>query len=187
MKTSASEDPAAHQPGARHAAGRSAVAAAVGEILARADADIAARKPVCNSSGRCCHFEEYGHRLYVTAAELAFFAEAIGAPPAQGHSKEPGRPPAKSLPLPLFQPNGSVAAGCPFQVEGLCTARTARPLGCRIYFCDANAQSWQGEVYERYHGELRALHERLGLPYAYTEWRNALAQLLEQGVFRGRG
>ena len=42
-------------------------------VLAEADADIAARKPVCRASGRCCQFEKYGHRLYVTTAEVMHF------------------------------------------------------------------------------------------------------------------
>src|SRR5690348_3067409 len=30
-------------------------------------------KPVCVMSGRCCRFEEFGHRLYVTTIETAAF------------------------------------------------------------------------------------------------------------------
>jgi Fe-S-cluster containining protein len=67
--------------------------------------------------------------------------------------------------------------GCPYQVDKMCTAREARPLGCRVYFCDSNAQSWQNEVYEKYHAQLKAVHERLGLPYRYVEWRAALREL----------
>jgi hypothetical protein len=35
-------------------------------------AEVAARRPVCLPSGRCCRFEEYGHRLYVTGIEAAW-------------------------------------------------------------------------------------------------------------------
>src|SRR4051794_11160897 len=55
------------------AAGRAEVRHAVGQVyedLARA---VSQQKPVCNTSGRCCRFEEFGHRLYVTTMELAAF------------------------------------------------------------------------------------------------------------------
>src|SRR5690349_17711 len=116
---------------------------AVAAVLAEADADIAARKPVCRASGRCCKFEEYGHRLYVTAAEMAYFAkhQAPGAAPETTGERR------VVVSLPQFFA-GNAPRGCPYQVDGLCTAREARPLGCRLYFCDENAQSWQNEVYE---------------------------------------
>jgi Fe-S-cluster containining protein len=146
---------------------------AVAAILAEADADIAARRPVCLASGRCCRFEEYGHRLYVTAAEVVFFESRVENTKQETQdTKQVG-----VVSLPQFFSVES-PRGCPFQVEGLCTAREARPLGCRLYFCDENAQSWQSEVYEKYHAKLRAVHERFGLPYRYLEWRAALRELM---------
>ena len=148
---------------------------AVAAILGEADADIAARRPVCRSSGRCCHFETWGHRLYVTGVELAHFAETRArekTQTAQGKTQN-------GVSLPQFFAAAS-QEGCPYQVGGLCTAREARPLGCRIYFCDENAQGWQNEVYEKYHGMLRAVHERFGVPYRYMEWRQALRELVEE-------
>jgi len=150
------------------------IAAAVADILRQADADIAARKPVCQASGRCCKFEQFGHRLYVTQAELLHFQSRIHFQHSEFSIQNS---PAKSVSLPQFfaqdQPQG-----CPYQIDGLCTARDARPLGCRIYFCDANAQSWQNDVYEKYHAQLTALHQTFGLPYAYMEWRAALKTLV---------
>ena len=180
--------------------------AAVAEVLAQADADVAARRPVCRASGRCCHFEEYGHRLYVTAAELAYFAARLrgtGVSPVNGRAPDlrhgadgagstggtlcpdTGETPVLQTPvaparvaLPQFFAQVE-PRGCPYQVDGLCTARQARPLGCRVYFCDAGAQSWQNAVYETYHVQLRALHAAHALDYAYMEWRAALRQLPE--------
>ena len=132
---------------------------AVGALLAELDAEIAAHTPppVCKASGRCCHFEEYGHRLYVTMVELHYFAAT--APPLN----------------PAFKiQDGQSPPGCPYQIANLCTARAARPMGCRIYFCDPQAQSWQNSVYEKYHAQLRSLHEKFGVEYEYLEWRMAL-------------
>ena len=146
---------------------------AVAQVLAEADADIAGRKPVCLASGKCCKFEQYGHRLYVTAAELHHFVST--QKPLE--NRKSGIENSPSVSLPQFFANEK-PEGCPYQVEGLCTARDARPLGCRIYFCDENAQSWQNGVYEKYHAKLRALHDAFGLPYRYMEWRAALRELL---------
>jgi hypothetical protein len=52
-----------------------------------------------------------------------------------------------------------------------------RPFGCRIFFCDPTAQEWQSERYEVFHAELKRLHEALGVPYFYIEWREALRAL----------
>ena len=46
-----------------------------------------------------------------------------------------------------------------------------------MFFCDASAAAWQNEQYERFHADLKRLHERLGVPYFYVEWRQALRAL----------
>jgi hypothetical protein len=150
------------------------LSAAVAHILANADADIAAHKPACRNSGRCCRFEEYGHRLYVTSAELLHFAHTHVAPPASC----PLPAPTHAISLPQFF-SSDAPRGCPYQIDNLCTAREARPLGCRVYFCDASAQSWQNELYEKYHSQLVALHDQFQLSYCYLEWRAALRELMQ--------
>jgi hypothetical protein len=77
--------------------------------------------------------------------------------------------------------------GCPYQVAGMCTAREARPLGCRVYFCDENAQGWQNALYERYHAKLRDVHARFDVPYEYIEWRAALRRLMDETSLRHAG
>ncbi len=69
---------------------------------------------------------------------------------------------------------------CPFQVDKLCTAHSVRPLGCRVFFCQEGTQAWQQDVYESFQNDLRALHERHSLTYAYLEWRGALATAYAQ-------
>jgi Fe-S-cluster containining protein len=162
------------------------ISLAVGEILARVDAEIAERRPVCRASGRCCRFEEYGHRLYVSTAELLHFAHhhVRTTPAVEAQNAPSPEPSRRTVSLAQFFENPA-PAGCPYQVDGLCTAREARPLGCRIYFCDETAQRWQEAVYEKYHGEFKALHERLRLPYRYIEWRAALKELLDEDPREG--
>ena len=55
------------------AGARPEVCAAVAEIYTELDREVARRRPLCVVSGRCCRFEEYGHRLFVTTLELAAF------------------------------------------------------------------------------------------------------------------
>ncbi|HEY4328910.1 MAG TPA: hypothetical protein VGN88_04180 [Phycisphaerae bacterium] len=151
------------------------LSSAVAQILAEADADIAARRPVCISSGRCCHFEDYGHRLYVTAAEAHHFAQIHAPSKIENQKSKIENQTITSLPQFFAQ---DAPKGCPYQVDKLCTAREARPLGCRIYFCDENAQSWQNDVYEKYHAKLAALHKTFDLAYRYIEWRDALREMI---------
>jgi len=52
-----------------------------GEIYAWLDEQTNANKAkagVCSACGKCCDFEAYGHRLYVTTPEMLYFAEKMG-------------------------------------------------------------------------------------------------------------
>jgi Fe-S-cluster containining protein len=142
------------------AAARDEVCQAVEDLYARVHQEIEQRRPLCSMSGRCCRFEEYGHRLYVTTIELAAFVRRM---------RDEGRE----------RPNGDEATrnGCPFQLGKLCGVHAWRPFGCRIFFCDPSAERWQNEHYERFHAELKRLHETFDAPYCYVEWRQALRAL----------
>jgi Fe-S-cluster containining protein len=141
------------QEAVKLAAVREDVRAAVGAIYAELQRAIDQRRPLCVASGRCCRFEEFGHRLFVTTLEMAtFMAELEGAIPSDW--------------------NG---AGCPFQRGKLCGVHAIRPFGCRIFFCDASSTDWQSEQYELFHSRMKQAHETLGVPYFYVEWREALA------------
>jgi Fe-S-cluster containining protein len=132
------------------------VLAAVAELYGSVEAEIAKRRPLCVVSGRCCRFEEFGHRLYVTTMELAAFVQEYRKKPVESRPTE---------------------GGCPFQHERLCSVHRFRPMGCRMFFCDASSTEWQNEHYEKFHARLKRLHETLAVPYAYLEWRSALAML----------
>jgi Fe-S-cluster containining protein len=129
--------------------------AAIEAIYADVQAAIDLRKPRCDASGRCCRFESFGHRLFVTTLELAAFVERAGEPNLAGWD----------------------GTGCPYQVNKLCSVHTLRPFGCRIFFCDPTADDWQQDQYEQFHLRLKQLHESAGVPYLYVEWREALRAL----------
>jgi Fe-S-cluster containining protein len=156
------------------------IAAALESIYAQAATAIEARKPICIASGRCCHFEAHGHRLYVTGLEAAYTLSRLstvpsgtGVPPVSTTSTS--SPPLLSLPI---IESARTAGTCPYLSGTLCTVHTIKPLACRTYYCDPTAQEWQHELTERLLGELRALHERHGIEYRYGEWREMLSQFV---------
>ena len=143
----------------RSAAGVDALSEAIGELYRRVQDEIDRRRPACAISGRCCRFEEYGHRLFVTTIELAVFSRQLLALPIR-NATTPWD-----------------GQGCPFQVKGLCGVHSIRPFGCRAFFCDPTATQWMEALYEQFHAELRRLHEQHEIPYFYVEWRQGLAAM----------
>jgi Fe-S-cluster containining protein len=133
---------------------------AVADLHDEVAAEVAKRRPLCVLSGKCCRFEEYGHRLYVTTLELAAFLSAY-----------------MDSPLADLQRPAWDGAGCPFQEGRVCSVHSIRPFGCRMFFCDATSTAWQQDLYEGFHSQIKRLHETLQVPYAYVEWRAALAKL----------
>lgn len=138
------------------AARRPEVVDAVRHLYARAQQFIDAQQPTCWNRGECCRFGAFGHRLFVTTMELAYYL-AAGEVPA----------------VPAVD-------ACPHAHDGRCHARDRRPLGCRIFYCDPEAQRWQPPLTERLLAELRTLHNELGVEYVYVDWMVALAALAGQ-------
>jgi hypothetical protein len=122
-------------------------------LYERLGGEIATANPVCELSGRCCRFHEYGHTLFISRVE----AELL---------------------LSEGLPAGAVVdeASCPFQVQGLCTARERRPLGCRIYFCDPNYAGVGEQFSEQYLSELKRLHEATATPWEYRPLHHFLRE-----------
>jgi len=152
--------------------------AAIRAIYADLDAASAAQSPRCDASGRCCRFEEFGHRLYVTALEIAWVLKETRSNSPSSRAPSPQRyavgfrDTPTSVELPILPP---LTAGlCPYQKNNLCTIHPVRPLGCRIFFCAPGTQDWQNQLYEDYLRRLRQLHDTHALPYAYLEWRAGL-------------
>jgi len=114
-------------------------------LYADTDAAIAAANPRCDASGRCCRFKEYGHTLFISRIEADYLL---------------ARAPAWSGPV--------SADFCPFQVEGLCTARGPRPLGCRVYFCDPTWQERGEALTESGIRRLKAIADEHGLAWEYA-------------------
>jgi Fe-S-cluster containining protein len=132
--------------------GRDQVWSGLEEIYTDLDRELAELRPLCQRSGRCCRFKDFGHQLWTTQVELDYLVGHEGLPPAA--------PAEKGL--------------CPYLKEGLCGVRDHRMLGCRIYFCDTGYASAMGPLYEKYHARIKELHRRHGLPYEYGEFLSAI-------------
>lgn len=114
-------------------------------VYEQVEAAIAAAQPRCTVSGRCCRFSEYGHTLFLSHLEAEILLTA-----------------APDYPRPVTRDS------CPFQVNGLCTVRSIRPLGCRIYFCDPHYQERMGEIAEQAIAALKQIANEFGTGWQYA-------------------
>jgi hypothetical protein len=131
-------------------------------LYAELDAEVCRLGPTCQLSGRCCRFREYGHTLFVSTPELRFLLSAAPAPQR-----------------PLDQ-----GETCPWQdALGRCTAREARPLGCRVYFCDPTYHA-AAELSESYIARLKQLAREHALPWNYAPLHRHLHEQHQGGRLR---
>lgn len=134
-------------------------------IYADLDQAVSEAGPTCRLSGRCCRFEEYGHTLFLSAIEAAVLL--ADAPP-------PSRP----------LDDGE---HCPWQDHrGHCTARNARPLGCRVYYCEESYQESAVALSERFLDRLKRLTDQLGLRWDYAPLHRHLRAALDDGRYPER-
>ena len=103
----------------------------------------------CRRDGACCRFSSSGLRLFVSSLEVAYQFHRAG-----------------SLTSPLPE------CVCPYLEENLCRAREGRFLGCRIYHCEEDGAQERARLYEKFHKEIRDLHERYDVEYVYTDLMN---------------
>ena len=129
------------------------------------DEAVAMTGPVCQLSGRCCRFKDYGHTLFLSAPEALLLVADAPQPPGQ-------------------LDNGQ---SCPWQdVRGRCTARDARPLGCRVFFCDPSFETHAPELSETFLARLKQLARRHGWPWNYAPLHQHLRQARALGRLEDR-
>jgi Fe-S-cluster containining protein len=103
----------------------------------------------CDACGKCCHFDSFGHKLFVTTPELLYFKQNI-----------------KNLkPMP--------AQICSYLENGRCSVRNYRFAACRIFFCKAD-KDLQNSLSEQTVKKFKALCDKFNFPYRYTELMTAL-------------
>lgn len=125
--------------------------AALMEVYGTVDASLGPVAAACRACGRCCRFRPGGIVLFASALEMAALVADAGPPDAD-----------------RLLPGGPVAGNwtCPYQEGDRCAARKVRPLGCRTYFCDANAEERGRAVHAEALHRIRAVARE----YAYPWW-----------------
>jgi hypothetical protein len=132
------------------------VAARVSEIYQWIENELLASQAIageCSACGKCCDFESYGHKLFVTTPEMIYFVDKIG--------KENIKQMTKSR--------------CPCQIEGKCTIHDIRFSGCRIFCCKGDT-TFQSELTEAVIKKFKAVCAELEIPYRYIELSAALKE-----------
>ncbi|MFH1615736.1 MAG: hypothetical protein ABIG61_11720 [Planctomycetota bacterium] len=125
----------------------------VREIYRWIDEQVENFKPQCKVCGRCCDFDSYGHRLYVTGPEVYYLRQGLGA----GGLRE--------MTTPL----------CPYNEAGRCTVHDFRFAGCRIFFCRGDPEL-QNRLSEQSLQKFKDLCIRNKLSYRYRQLKEALSQ-----------
>ncbi|MBN1391822.1 MAG: YkgJ family cysteine cluster protein [Sedimentisphaerales bacterium] len=105
----------------------------------------------CSACGKCCDFEGFGHKLFVTPPELMYLAANLGA--------ENIKPMATGR--------------CPYNIKGKCSVYEHRFSGCRIFSCKGDLD-FQNELSEKALKKFKKTCERFLIPYRYTDLATAL-------------
>ncbi len=105
----------------------------------------------CDGCGRCCDFESFDHRLFVTPPELMYLAAHVGA--------ENVKP----------MPDGR----CPCHLICECTVYKYRFAGCRIFSCKGDAD-FQIRLSESALKKFKSICTEFKIPYRYTDLASAL-------------
>lgn len=125
------------------------IAKSVQEVYNWIDQQIAQDPASCDACGKCCNFDAYDHRLFVTSPEMIYFASKIADP----------KPMTKGY--------------CPYLVEGKCQTHESRFAGCRIFLCTADTDM-QGCLSEQALEKFKDICQKFNIDYYYTDLKTAL-------------
>ncbi|MCH7557555.1 MAG: YkgJ family cysteine cluster protein [Planctomycetes bacterium] len=119
----------------------------------------------CNACGKCCDFDSpeqgFDHRLFVTSPELMYLTTGQQA-------ANLGAENIKSMPT----------NRCPYNIDGKCTVYEYRFAGCRIFYCNGDAD-FQSGLSESVLEKLKSLCTEFQIPYRYTDLAEALNSLAD--------
>jgi Fe-S-cluster containining protein len=128
---------------------KAAIAASVQQVYNWIDDEVANNTAACDACGKCCNFQAYDHRLYVTSPEMIHFTANVGKvkPMTKGY--------------------------CPYLHEGKCTVHPFRFAGCRIFLCTGDSDL-QSRLSEEALEKLKEICEKFDIEYYYTDLKTAL-------------
>ncbi len=134
------------------------VIGAVAEVYAFIDSRVAETDSACKVCGKCCDFDSYDHRLFVTTPELVYFAFHIS--------------PDSIKPMP-----GGL---CPYNIKGVCSVHPRRFAACRIFSCTGDVDA-QNRLSEAAVAKLKSICEQSNIPYQYMDLKAALSRISHSG------
>ena len=105
----------------------------------------------CRACGKCCDFQSYDHRLFVTTPELMYLTIMLGTENIKTMT----------------------TSSCPYNLAGKCAVYDHRFAACRIFFCKGNAPL-QSDLSEQVSRRLKSLCTELEIPYNYADLGTAL-------------
>jgi len=123
---------------------------AVAEIYEWIDSQVAGFAP-CGACGKCCDFDAWDHRLFITAPELLYFTYRMSPEPIK--------------PMPTDQ--------CPYNIDGKCSVHRHRFAACRIFACTGDVGT-QNRLSEAAVAKLKSICEQSNIPYQYVDIETAL-------------
>jgi hypothetical protein len=105
----------------------------------------------CKACGKCCDFENFDHKLFVTSPELIYLSANL-----HGENLKPMK-----------------TSRCPYNVDGRCTIYECRFAGCRIFCCNGDAD-FQNGLSESAIKKFKSLCDEYQVEYRYSELATAL-------------
>ena len=127
---------------------------AVAEVYEWIDSQIAAHcgdGHRCDACGKCCDFESYDHRLFLTGPELVYFIAGLDGEKI----------------------NKMTDGVCPYNVDGKCSVYEYRFAGCRIFNCKGDID-FQSRLSEEVIARFKGICERFDIGYRYSDLASAL-------------
>jgi Fe-S-cluster containining protein len=110
---------------------------------------------VCSACGKCCDFNKFDHRLFVTTPELMYLAANLGA---------------ENIRL-------MTTTRCPYNINGKCNVYRHRFSGCRIFSCKGD-MDFQSGLSERTLKKFKSLCQEFRIPYRYADLATALNEFV---------
>ena len=136
----------------------------VAELYREVEEQVGQLEIICRRCGKCCRFGEFGQELLASTAEVGYLWAWL--------RKQPSK--LKKVPAGKAEWSHKV---CPFLEDESCTAREARALGCRAFFCQAEGSRKERmeHMYEGFHERIVELHKQRDVRYHYVSWGEAMS------------
>ncbi len=131
------------------------------------DSQIKSLNTDCSACGKCCDFNAFGHKLFITSPELLYFFQNVK--PLITSQQSRNREGAVKDEV-LSNPS---SPSCPYLEDGKCAARNFRFAGCRIFFCKADSEKIN-KLSEQAIEKFKTLCDEYNFPYRYIDLATAL-------------